>query len=130
MVQELSGNKTTYVAFTECLKVVQCPPARIQIERPGEEWTKMPSIRPQSHMTLWLITIATVFFACPCLARAQVRVGNGVYPASSIERPEDVGVRMHTNYIFYAPSGTVIAAAQPAGETPASLGCVYNIVSN
>ena len=90
----------------------------------------MPSIRPQSHVTFRLITVATVFFACACLLSAQVRVGNGVYPPSSIEQPWDVGVRMHTNYILYAPSGTVIAAAQPAGETPASLGCVYDIVSN
>ena len=90
----------------------------------------MPSIRPQSHVTFRLITVATVFFACACLLSAQVRVGHGVYPPSSLEQPGDAGVRMHTNYIFYAPSGAVIAAAQPAGETPASLGCVYNIVSN
>ncbi len=89
----------------------------------------MHSIRPRSHMMLWLITVATVWFACTSLLNAQVRVGNGVYPASSIERPEDVGVRMHTNYIFYAPTGSIIPAAQPAGETPASLGCVYDVVS-
>jgi len=59
----------------------------------------------------------------------QVRSGVGIYPPSSIERPEDVGVKMHTNYIFYAPSGSIVLATQPAGETPASLGCVYDIVS-
>jgi kumamolisin len=91
---------------------------------------KMPSIRSQSHVTFRLITVATVFFACACSLSAQVRVGNGVYPPSSIERPEDFGVRMHTNYIFYAPSGSIVPAAQPAGETPASLGCVYDVVSN
>ncbi|HLI63764.1 MAG TPA: S53 family peptidase [Terriglobales bacterium] len=39
-------------------------------------------------------------------------------------------MNMHTNYIIYAPSGSIAPLAQPAGETPASLGCVYNIVSN
>lgn len=90
----------------------------------------MLSIRSQSHVTFRLVTVATLFFACACLLSAQVRVGNGIYPASSIERPQDIGVRMHTNYIFYAPTGSIIPAVQPAGETPASLGCVYNIVSN
>jgi len=74
---------------------------------------------------------------CVCaslLASAQdsnyVRYGNGIYPPSSIEHPWDVGVQMHTNYIFYAPTGSIVPATQPAGETPASLGCVYGIVSN
>jgi kumamolisin len=90
----------------------------------------MHSIRHKSHMTLWLITATTILFACTSLLSGQVRVGNGVYPASSIEQPGDAGLRMHTNYIFYAPTGAVIAATQPAGETPASLGCVYDLVSN
>lgn len=63
------------------------------------------------------------------LSAQQVRSGVGIIPPSSIERPADEGVRMHTNYIFYAPTGSIEPAAQPAGETPASLGCVYDIVS-
>ncbi len=54
----------------------------------------------------------------------------GIYPPSSIEHPWDVGVNMHTNYIIYAPEGSIIPQTQPAGETPASLGCVYDVVSN
>ncbi|MGC2112476.1 MAG: S53 family peptidase [Candidatus Korobacteraceae bacterium] len=76
------------------------------------------------------IIALAVLVACTSLLSAQVRVGNGIYPPSSIERPQDVGVRMHTNYIIYAPSGSIVPASQPAGETPASLGCVYDIVSN
>ena len=60
---------------------------------------------------------------------AQTQAGVGIYPPSSIERPEDLGVRMHTNYIFYAPSGRLAPASQPAGETPASLACVYDLVT-
>jgi kumamolisin len=77
-----------------------------------------------------LITVVTILLASVTLLSGQVRVGNGIYPPSSIERPEDVGVNMHTNYILYAPTGSIVPAAQPAGETPASLGCVYNLVSN
>ena len=70
--------------------------------------------------------------AAGTLLNAQVRTPNGlgIYPPSSIERPEDVGVRMHTNYIIYAPGGQFVPAANPGGETPASLGCVYGLVSN
>ena len=64
------------------------------------------------------------------LISAQVRRGKGIVPESSIERLEDLGVRMHTNYLILAPEGTVKPAATPGGETPASLGCIYDVVSN
>lgn len=64
------------------------------------------------------------------LVSAQVRRGKGIVPESSIERLEDLGVRMHTNYLILAPEGTVKPAANPGGETPASLGCIYDVVSN
>ena len=73
---------------------------------------------------------ALALLVCAGLLQAQTQSGVGIYPPSSIERPQDVGVRMHTNYIFYAPTGAIVPATQPAGETPASLGCVYDIVSN
>ncbi len=85
---------------------------------------------PSAHKTLLAITSFSVVLSCASLLHGQVRSGNGIYPPSSIEQPPDVGVSMHTNYIIYAPSGSIVPAAQPAGETPASLGCVYDIVSN
>src|SRR5664280_1385061 len=91
---------------------------------------RIESVLPRSHTTFRLITAVTMLFSCATLLSGQVRVGNGIYPASSVEQPADVGVRMHTNYIIYAPTGSIIPAAQPAGETPASLGCVYDLVSN
>ena len=36
---------------------------------------------------------------------------------------------MHTNYIIYAPNGVIEPQVNPGGETPASLGCVYDLVS-
>lgn len=53
-----------------------------------------------------------------------------VTPESSVEKPEDIGVRAHTNYFILAPKGVVEPQANPGGETPASLACVYDLVSN
>ncbi len=88
--------------------------------------------RRLSHLLFPIIVVLAVVLATGTLLNAQVRTANGVgiYPPSSIERPADVGVRMHTNYIIYAPGGVVVPAANPGGETPASLGCVYSLVSN
>lgn len=94
----------------------------------------MQSEVPRRFSRLSLSTVLTlaVLFAAGTLLTAQVRTPNGmgIYPPSSIERPEDIGVRMHTNYIIYAPGGVLAPAANPGGETPASLGCVYGLVSN
>lgn len=64
-------------------------------------------------------------------------------PTASIERPEDQGIRMHTNFLIYAPPGRPDEVAGfPAeknspkntpvsgyfAETPASLACIYGEV--
>jgi len=74
------------------------------------------------------IVLSIAMLAAASLVSAQVRRGNGIVPDSSIERPEDVGVRMHTNYMIYAPNGEIEPVGNPGGETPASLGCVYDVV--
>ena len=74
--------------------------------------------------------LAVAILAMVSVVSAEVRRGNGIVPDSSLERPQDVGVRMHTNYLIYAPDGVVRPQANPGGETPASLGCVYGLVSN
>ncbi len=86
--------------------------------------------RPSAARIFRSINAFCLVLACGAMLHGQVRSGNGIYPPSSIELPSDVGVRMHTNYIIYAPGGSIVPATQPAGETPASLGCVYDIVSN
>jgi subtilase family serine protease len=76
--------------------------------------------------------------------------GRIVIPDSGIERPEDVGFRMHTTYQIFVPADRVKFGAEPnsyslpegtapppggppfggyAFETPASIACVYNLVS-
>lgn len=74
------------------------------------------------------IIMALTALAAANLVSAQVRRGEGIVPESSIERPRDVGQRMHTNYIIHAPEGMIRPAANPGGETPGSLACVYDLV--
>lgn len=74
-----------------------------------------------------LIAIA----AAASLAVAQERTV--VIPESSIERPGDAGVRMHTNYFMYAPDANVSPDTPPPGitvETPGSIACIYDLVSS
>jgi len=75
------------------------------------------------------------------------RGGEVVIPESSIEKAEHIGIRAHTNLKMFAPRGGMDYARPPslsreigpqesppyAGynyETPASLGCVYKLVSS
>src|SRR5580700_4902532 len=56
------------------------------------------------------IIVSVAVLAAASMVSAQVRRGNGIVPESSIERPEDVGVKMHTNDVVSAPiSGCPIA---------------------
>jgi kumamolisin len=91
----------------------------------------------------------------PSAAQAQnhaVRGGQVITPDSGVEAPADIGVRAHTNFLLFEPTGgmqgltpraaaaAVRRAAQGAApdanvpdqfqfwvETPASLNCVYNL---
>ena len=74
------------------------------------------------------------------------RGGHVETPESSIEQPEHVGVRAHTNYKTFVPNAGLASPqksslevpAQAGGppyagyfyETPASLGCVYQLVNS
>jgi len=52
-----------------------------------------------------------------------------VVPASSIERPEDIGVRAHTNILLVLDEhGRISRDAAPVNENPASLACIYHLV--
>lgn len=74
-------------------------------------------------------------FAHPLLPQMQMRSGGGTIfvPESSMARPEDVGKRARTFVrIFIPDAGLPINAANTPGgfyETPASLACVYKLVS-
>jgi len=59
------------------------------------------------------------------------KIGTGaavVVPESTIERPEDVGLRAHTNHLI-RDERRPGDGSSPSGETPASLRAVYNLLS-
>ncbi len=53
--------------------------------------------------------------------------GRVLIPASSVEQPEDLGKRAHTNHVILLGPGAT--GSTPRGETPASLACVYATAS-
>ena len=64
----------------------------------------------------------------PAQAQNTPARGNVIVPSSSVARPEDAGLRAHTNLLIFVPD-----RSQPeqsfSGETPASLACVYKLVA-
>lgn len=91
----------------------------------------------------WWSVVAAVLLAFAQTSEAQVASSSVsvLVPQSSIQRPEDVGVRSHTNTMLKLVHGSADQGlAQPNAvgappftgygfETPASLGCVYRVVS-
>src|SRR6516164_5203511 len=76
--------------------------------------------------------ILCVVIAAASFATAQVQ-RNIITPPSSVERPEDIGLRVHTNYFYYAPQPGDSPKTPPPGvtaETPGSIGCIYDLVSS
>lgn len=84
--------------------------------------------------------------AAPAIMRSASTRGKVISPQSNLERPVDIGLRAHTNIELMIPSGSgprasaalSLAAVTPASatpapgfvaETPASLGCIYALVS-
>jgi kumamolisin len=62
--------------------------------------------------------------------RAQ---GAVITPASSVVRPEDAGIRAHTNLMLFAPAGRDMSTISPDttfAEYPASIACVYKVGPN
>ena len=75
-------------------------------------------------LALAIITTAQNEQTSPVVQRGRV-----IVPDSSVERPEDAGIRAHTNYLIFVPEGeeSVSLAPSPSAETPASLGCIYQV---
>lgn len=56
--------------------------------------------------------------------------GTVITPPSSVARPEDTGLRAHTNYHIFVPAGKTLATINPNNtyaEYPASMACVYKV---
>jgi kumamolisin len=80
------------------------------------------------------IVVSVVFtLASPNLGSSQSENGQShaavLIPASTIELPDDVGKRAHTNHLI-SFEGRPGVGGSPSGETPVSLRAVYNLPSN
>lgn len=97
---------------------------------------------------IWFSCLAVVvmLFAStqPAFAQHFGNRGTVVVPSSSVEQPGDIGLRSHTNYRILVPSEGPAAHQTNGGakpqvvgppfpgyffETPASLACVYSLVT-
>lgn len=61
------------------------------------------------------------------IVRAQ---GTVIVPESSVARPEDAGIRAHTNYKIFVPAGKALGSISPDNtyaEYPASISCLYGM---
>jgi len=108
--------------------------------------TKLGTGRVFGSMVLAMA--AALSFTVPNLALAQEKprdsfeiptvppeVSNTFVPDSSVEHPEDIGVRAHTNYVLFTTDGgkpapmrsPAIPPPSSNPQTPASLGCVYKV---
>jgi len=100
---------------------------------------------PMRKQLTLLVTVAAFGPMALTGARADgMRGGQVVVPDSGVERPGDVGQNAHTNFKFFVPfepfeSPNSVPVNKAVGappyanytfETPASLGCVYGLVSN
>jgi kumamolisin len=99
----------------------------------------MPNPSALRHATSLALGSALLLASTSSLAQqARVRGGQVIVPASSIEKPSDIGRRAHTNYKIFQPTGGLPTNEPEAGggppfkgyffETPASLACIYNLV--
>ena len=74
--------------------------------------------------TLALSRSVLLFLAAPLLAQTSTSI---LVPNSSLERPEDRGLRAHTNHLILLRPD--VTGTSPSGETPSSIRTVYKLPS-
>lgn len=77
-----------------------------------------------------ILPIAILAAATFAVAQDQ---SNILIPESSIQRPGDLGRRMHTNYYMRVPDPSFTPDSPPVGsivETPGSIACIYGLAAN
>ncbi|HYA42020.1 MAG TPA: S53 family peptidase [Syntrophobacteraceae bacterium] len=81
---------------------------------------------------------AALFFLCGSAFAGTMQRGQVVIPESSLQHPEDLGERAHTNVRLLVPAEEFTWPQYRAGlppyigyfyETPASLACIYKLVT-
>jgi len=84
----------------------------------------------KNHNGLSAGAVALITLGLAVVARGQDTPARGhvVIPRSSLALPGDAGVRAHTNFLIFVPDRSRPAQSF-SGETPASLACVYRLVT-
>lgn len=81
------------------------------------------------RLCVWLVAAGVFLSADIMFAQGQgPQQGTVLIPASTVEHPEDVGRKAHTNHVILVRPG--FTGTAPAGETPGSLACIYQTVDN
>lgn len=81
-------------------------------------------------LAVFSLVLALCLFTSPLEAQSEAADHAAVVvPDSTVEHAHDLGVRAHTNHVVIDGRQNRKGSGPPVGETPASLGCVYNIVS-
>jgi subtilase family serine protease len=70
-----------------------------------------------------LMLVVALFGATRVIAQTESAKGAVLVPDSTIEHPQDVGFRAHTNHLIHVSSR--FTGASPSGETPQSIDPVY-----
>ena len=87
------------------------------------------------HCIASLAVAATVLawgLGSTAYAQNGSRGGRVIVPQSSVEQPEDIGLRAHTHVLLLQPAGSALPQSGPPfsgliAETPASLACIYRL---
>ena len=118
----------------------------------NQNWARLSRVVAVAAAALLVVSFSTIAAAqgrsegaamaaaTPAVSPRTPQAGNILTPQSSIERPEDAGLRAHTNVVLRSLDGSkplvisstqALAAAVASGatvenfETPYSLGCLY-----
>jgi len=88
-----------------------------------------------STQSVAVVTALLIGIASPAFAQSGPRRAQVIVPKSSVERPEDRGIRSHTNLLILQPASPLTGVRPLVGppfsgyfyETPASIGCLYKL---
>ena len=83
----------------------------------------------RKRLYVGLVAAGVFLSAASIFAQGQgAQRGTVLVPASTVEHPVDIGRKAHTNHVILVRPG--FTGTEPAGETPGSLGCIYQTVDS
>lgn len=102
---------------------------KISLQRVSLDGKKRGTVMTRTFAALFIISAGLFTGGLrAALAQSTPAKGTVIVPYSSRQRPEDLGVRAHTNFVILVRSaGDFPGSNGPSGETPASLACVYEL---